>query len=202
MATLLRIDASPREEHSYSRQVASAYESRWRAAHDPARVITRDLGRLPVAHLDADTIRGFFTPPDALTPELRAATALSDVLVAELLMADTLLISTPMYNFSVPSVLKAWIDQVVRVGRTFALHDGRYVGLVRGRNAVVVTASGAAYAGTELAGLDHLHTYLRTLLGFVGFEDIEFISVEHTTVPELGHQSKDAALDRAATLAH
>ncbi|PYE49382.1 FMN-dependent NADH-azoreductase [Deinococcus yavapaiensis] len=171
MATLLRVDASPRNAQSYSRQVAQTFETQWRGAHPDGRVINRDLALQQIPHLTAETIQGFFTPPAFVTDDLKRATTVSDVLLAELHAADTVLISTPMYNFCIPSSLKAWIDQVVRVHHTFEVDaDGSFRGLVKGKKIVVVTASGSAYADMPLASLDFLHTYLRAVLGFIGFE--------------------------------
>jgi len=202
MITLLKVDASPRAEGSCSRLVAGIFEQRWRALHPTGQVINRDLALLPVPHLTSDTILGFFSPMDRLTPRLREATATSDVLVNELLTADILLLSTPMYNFSVPSGLKAWIDQVVRVGYTFAIDsNGRPYGLLHGKKAVVVTAAGAAYAGTSLASAEHLQSYLHVLLDFLGFDVIECVSVENTAIPDLAPLSREAASAHALRLA-
>lgn len=202
MATLLRVDASARTAGSHSREVADAYEAQWLHAHPGGRVITRDVARNPVPHIHNDTILGYYAPQEALNDTLRVATALSDELIAELLGADTLLLSAPMYNFSVPSALKAWIDQIVRVGHTFSYNEERGLhGLIQNKNAVIITASGAAYADTELQGLDFLKPYLATLLTFLGFADLEFISVEGTTTDEEALiRTKGVALARAANL--
>src|SRR5262245_46329995 len=127
--TLLRIDASARTEGSHSRTLADGVQARWLKAHPHGRVIRRDLAVAPQAHIEAATIQGFYTPPEQMTPELRAATAQSDELIAELKAAHTVLIAAPIYNFSIPSSLKAWIDQVVRIGHTFAYQDGQFTGL-------------------------------------------------------------------------
>ena len=185
MSTLLRIDASARIEGSHSRTVADAYQEAWSAQHPGGRIILRDVVKDPIPRIQNDTILGYYAPQDDLDDKLKAATALSDTLINELDATNTLLISTPMYNFSVPSALKAWIDQIVRVGRTFGYDEERSLhGLIENKNAVIITAAGAAYTGTELEALDFLSPYLQTLLGFLGFNDVEFIAVEGTTTDE------------------
>lgn len=196
MSTLLRIDASARFEASVSREVAEAFETRWRADHPNGLVIRRDLAKTPVEHIREETIRGFYTPEEQFTAELEAATALSDELIAELTEADTLLVSTPIYNFTVPSSLKAWIDQVTRIGVTFGFDPERGLyGLVEGKRAVVVAALGLPYQDTPLQQKDHLRTYLTMWLNFLGISEVEVIAVEGTSVGEdVLVQNKDAAL--------
>ena len=200
--SLLRIDASARVQGSHSRAVADAYQAAWAALHPGGSVVVRDLVQTPVPHIHRDTILGFYTPPQELGDRLKAATALSDTLIGELRAADTLLLSTPMYNFSVPSVLKAWIDQVVRAGHTFAYTEEKGLhGLIEHKNAVVVTSAGAAYYGTALQHLDFLNPYLQALLAFLGFDEVEFISVEGATTDEkILARTREAALRRAAHL--
>jgi FMN-dependent NADH-azoreductase len=180
--TLLRLDASARHEGSHSRQLGDRVESAWRARHAGGRVLRRDLAAEPLPHIGATTIAGYYTPPDQLTPALRDATALSDRLIAELQSADTLLITSPMYNFSVPSALKAWIDQVVRIGHTFAYEGGSFRGLVTRPRAVLALAYGApGYVGGPFAAMDHLQPYLASLLGFLGIAQVDVVAVEATT---------------------
>ena len=185
MTTLLRIDASTRIEDSHSRALADEVEAAWFKAHPNGDVVVRDLAQQPVALLTNDTINGYYTPPAELTDELRQATALSDDLIAELKSADALLISTPMYNFSVPAVLKAWIDQVVRINHTFSYDpDNGFAGLISNKNAYITTAIGAQFTGTPFEAYDFLRPYMQSLLGFLGFEQVEMFSVESTTTDE------------------
>lgn len=193
--TLLRIDASARLAGSHSRGLADDFQAQWQQAHPDGRVVVRDLARQPIAQIDALTIEGFYTPRAQHTPAHTAATALSDELIAELLAADVLLISTPMYNFSVPAALKAYIDQIVRIGQTFAADETGLHGLVPDRPTYVALAAGAVYHGTALASLDFVAPYLNTLLGFLGLTSVEFLAVEGTTVDE-------AAQARTAATAH
>lgn len=194
--TLLRIDASSRHDGSHSRQLGDMVESAWRARHAGGRVLLRDLAAEPLPHIGAATIAGYYTLPDQLTPGLRAATALSDRLIAELQSAHTLLIATPMYNFSVPSALKAWVDQVVRIGHTFAYEGGVFRGLVTKPRAVLALSYGApGYAG-PMAALDHLRPYLASLLGFLGIEQVDVVSVEATTADAATVEAQTAAARR------
>lgn len=185
MPILLRIDASARISDSHSRNLADELEAKWLATHPNGVVQRRDLVKEPIGPLENDTIVGYYTPEDAMTDHLRQATAQSDTLIAELLGADELLISTPMYNFTLPAVLKAWIDQVVRIHKTFGFDDeGNIQGLVKGKPAYITTALGAQFTGTPLESMDFLHPYMKAVLGFIGFEDVKFFSVECTTMDE------------------
>ncbi|MFD1709544.1 FMN-dependent NADH-azoreductase [Ottowia sp. GY511] len=177
---LLRLDSSARTEGSHSRQLADQIEAHWRARHPDGRVQRRDLATEAPPHIDAQTIAGFYTPPEQLSPALRAATARSDASIAELKVATTLLIASPMYNFSVPSPLKAWIDQVVRAGHTFTLEGGRPRGLVERPSAVLALTYGLPGYGDQLATLDHLRPYLQSVLNFIGIRDIQVVSTEGT----------------------
>jgi len=201
--SILRIDASPRVTGSVTRRLADHFEASWTARHPEDRFLRRDLANMRVPHLDEPTITGFYTPAEQMTEALRIATATSDTLIAELLAADALLIATPMYNFSVPSALKAWIDQVVRAGRTFTYDGVGFVGLVTGRPAYVLSAYGVAGygAGESLAAFNFLDPYLRGLLGFLGFTAIHGVGADGTAgdaaAVEAGIARAAAAIDEA-----
>ena len=144
MSTLLRIDSSARHAGSRSRQLGDDFAALWQTRHPSGRIVTRDLATDPVSQINERTIAGFYSPQEALTADLRVATAVSDTLIAELRAADTLLITAPMYNFTVPAALKAWIDQIVRIGHTFAYDGSSFTGLVTGKRLVVACAYGSA----------------------------------------------------------
>lgn len=184
MSYLLRIDASSRHETSHSRALADAFETAWRAKNPGRPVVHRDLAAHPIGHISDTTIAGFYTPDDQLDERLRDATALSDALIGELNGADTVLIATPMYNFSVPSALKAWIDQIVRVNRTFSYDGTSFTGLVKARRVVIVCAFGAAGYGDALKAADFVSPYLKFLFGFLGVGDVSVITAEATTADE------------------
>lgn len=183
MTRILRVDASSRRRGSHSRDLADRFIAEWRAREPDAAVTVRDLIATPVPHIADATIEGYYTPADRMSQPLQAATALSDILISEVRDADVLVISTPMYNFSIPSALKAWIDQIVRIGHTFS-YDGRsFAGLLPGKRAYVMIACGAGGYVDQgpLAAADFARPYLRFLLGFLGVSDVHFITIEQTT---------------------
>ena len=185
MPTLLRIDASARTKDSHSKEIADLLQQQWLQMYPEGKAITRDIINTPIPHIHADTINGYYTAKEQHTEILKKATALSDKLISELRNADTLLISTPMYNFSVPSCLKAWIDQIVRIGYTFGFDEAKGLhGLLEGKNAYIVTATGAVFSGGSLDAVDFLHPYLKAVLGLIGIHDIVFINIEGTTTDE------------------
>lgn len=199
MPTLLRIDASARRAGSHSRLLGDHAEAAWRAAHPGGTVLRRDLAAAPLPHVSEPTIGAFFTPPDALSAEQQAAIALSDRLVAELLAADTLLVTTPMYNFGIPSALKAWIDHIMRVGRTFSYDGTGFAGLAGGRDAILAMAYGATgyTGGGPFAAADFALPHLRFLLGFMGIAEVQAFAVEGTSGPAAGAEAS-LATARAA----
>ena len=180
MKTLLCLDSSPRAARSHSRQLTAHYSQAWQAAHPDGTVVHRELGITPVPLVSEDWIAGAYSDPAGHTPEQQAAIAVSNELVDELFAADELLIGAPMYNFGVPASLKAWIDQVVRVGRTFEYPS--YQGLVTGKRATVITArGGAGYGpGEAMAHLDAEVPYLKQILGFIGITDVAVIYADNT----------------------
>lgn len=182
MTTLLRIDSSSRSNGSHSRDLGNTLESEWTARHPHGAVVRRDLAASPVRHITDLTIAGFYTPVEQHSPEIRRDIALSDALIAELTAASALLITVPMYNFSIPSALKAWIDHIVRIDRTFSYDGKTFTGLVTGKPVYIACAYGAdGYNGGPLAAYDLMRSYLNLLFGFLGFTDIHFVSVEATT---------------------
>ncbi len=183
MTTLLRIDSSSRTTDSRSRDLGNHFEKTWLARHPGDRVLRRDLAAQPLPHIANETILGYYTPADQLTTELRAATALSDNLIAELQSADILFLTVPMYNFSIPSALKAWIDQIVRIGKTFSYDGSGFSGLVTVKRAYVICAYGAGgyTQGGPFSAFNFLEPYLKSLLGFLGIRDVQFLDVQYTT---------------------
>lgn len=187
MPHLLRIDASARLSGSVSRDLGDVFAAAWTAR--PGHALSRrDLAWAPVPHIDQPTIAGFFSPAEAQTPELRAATALSDTLIAEVQAADALLITTAMYNFGVPSALKAWIDHVVRIHRTVAFDGRDFAGIAHPRRAIVVAAYGAGgyEAGARFAAADFVTPYLRHVLGFIGIPSVEAVVIQATNADPAG----------------
>ena len=189
--TLLQIKSSLFGDAGQSSRLADAFVAAWRDANPHGRVIVRDLAREPVPHLTADTFTAFTTPPEARTAAQRALVALSDALIAELRAADVVVLGLPMYNFGVPSTLKAYFDHVARAGVTFRYTDHGPVGLLTGRTVYVFAARGGRYAGT--AG-DTQTGYVRGFLAFLGLDEVEFVYAEGLA---LGPAPRDAALAEA-----
>lgn len=183
MPLLLRIDSSARRIGSVSRDLGDRFEAAWRARGADFSVTRRDLATDPVPQIVQETIAGFYTAPRDMTAEHRAATALSDTLIAELKSASELLITVPMYNFTVPAALKSWIDQIVRINHTFSYDGQNFKGLLATRRATVVSAYGAGgyLGGGALAGADFCASYLRFVLGFLGVAAVEHVGIEATT---------------------
>lgn len=176
MAHLLHIDSSPRGDRSISRALTKEFTTTWNHVH-PGDVITyRNLGHHPVPPIDEAWIAAAFCPPDQLTPNLLAALRLSDELIDEFLAADCYVFGIPMYNYSVPANFKAYIDQIVRVRRTFVVGEDGYEGLVRGKRMLVITTRGGSYSAGPL---DFQEPFLRAVFELIGITDITFIHAEN-----------------------
>lgn len=201
MPRLLRIDTSARTQGSHSRALGDLVEAHWLSRFPAAEIIRRDLAADPVPQITETTIQGFYTAPADMTDALRAATEISDRLIDELIAADALMITAPLYNFSVPASLKAWIDQIVRAGRTFSFDGTQFTGLITGKPAYILCAYGASgyRPNAPLAAADFLKPYLNFLLSFLGFTEVQFYDVQGTvTDPESAEKLR---LDCAQTFA-
>ena len=170
MPILLNVAASPRGAQSISRRLGERYVAHWREAHPHGTVVERDLMASPVPYMNVDWIAGVYAPPAvARTPEMQAALDLSSELIEELRSADEVLITTPMYNFSVPAILKSWIDYLVRPGLTFALAPG-WPGLLADRPVRVLVATRDLH---EVGGEDDQVTpVIRRAMRFMGLNDV------------------------------
>lgn len=181
MATLLHINVSPRGSSSISRQLAKAAVQAWKDRNPGGRVIERDLAKTSLTFVNLDWIAGAYSPPEHHNETHKKALALSDELVSELVEADEIVVATPMYNFAVPAALKAWIDHVVRAGRTFRYKAaGTPEGLLAGKKVLAIIASGGSYKEAGLIALDHEVPYLRFIFGFMGITDLRFIQAGGT----------------------
>jgi FMN-dependent NADH-azoreductase len=199
MTNILHIDSSPRGERSHSRTLTHKLVTEWKAAHSKISVTYRDLGHNPVPHVDESWIAAAFTPPQAHTPELAEAIKVSDGLVDEFLAADRYIFGVPMYNFNIPSTFKAYIDQIVRVGRTFAVTEqGSFQGLVEGKKLLVITARGGSFtAGSPAAPFDYQEPYLRAIFGFIGITDVSFIHLENLNASDAAREESFAQAQKA-----
>lgn len=199
MANILHIDTSPRGERSISRQLSYKFITSWKDTHLDDTVTYRNLGHHPVPHVDESWIAAAFTPPDNRTPELAEAIKLSDSLIDEFLAADRYVFGVPMYNLNIPSTLKAYIDQIVRVGRTFAVGENGYQGLVdSSKKVLIITSRGGAFRpGTPEAAYDYQEPYLRAILGFVGLTDVTFIHADSVNMGDAAREQSLAAAHEA-----
>jgi FMN-dependent NADH-azoreductase len=181
MAAILHIDSSPRGDRSVSRTLAKQFVSDWKAAHPNDTFIYRDIGHDPVPFVSEAWIAGAYTPPDQRSPESIEAMLISDELVDEFLAADRYIFSMPMYNLSIPANFKAYLDQIVRVGRTFSVEaDGSYRGLVQGKKVLIITARGGSYPkDTPHFAYDMQEPYLRLIFGFMGITDVEMVHADN-----------------------
>ena len=183
MPTLLHVDSSPLGDASVSRSLSSEFVKSWREANPGGKIITRDLSRTSLSPIDAQWIQAVYTPVDSRSAAQRELLAASDSLIAELQEADEYVFGVPMHNFAVPSVLKLWIDQVVRAGSTFSYESGTPQGLLGGKRATFIVASGFVYgADSAMASFNFVEPYLRTIFGFVGVIDTNFVSAAGAAV--------------------
>lgn len=175
MKTLLHIDSSPRAERSHSRRLTEQFALVWRNANPDGTVVHRELGLTPVPLVSEDWIAAAFSNPADYTPAQSAAISVSNELVDELLAADEVVIGAPLYNFGVTASLKAWIDQVVRVGRTVEYPS--YAGLVKGKKVTIITTRGYAGIGPgePMAQFDAQVPYLKQILSFIGITDVAVV---------------------------
>lgn len=180
MPTLLRIDSSPRSA-SISTKLSGEFVEKWKQQHPDGRVIHRNTTLEKLPFVDESTIGAFYTPDEARSSEQKQQLALSDKLVDELIAAEVLVLGVPMWNFGIPASLKAWIDLIVRVGRTFTRSANGYASLLpAGKKAYIFTSRGGAYtAGTPFSAFDHQEPYLRSFLGFLGIHEVTFIHAEN-----------------------
>lgn len=194
MSKLLVVETSPRGENSISRHLTRRFVANWCDAHASGEVVLRDLTETDLPFVNAPWLQAYFTPPEQHSPEMKAVLQLSDTLTAELLTADHLVIATPAYNYNVPAALKAWIDHIVRKGMTLG-HDGQ--GLLQGKNATVLMASGGIYAeGSPIQDRDIATQYLRLVLKVIGITDVTFVAAGGAKVVDLGEVTRETFLAR------
>jgi len=201
MPTLLQIDSSPRSV-SVSSELTKEFADAWKAKHTGGTHIHINTSTAALPYVDEALIGAYYTPEDKLTPEQKQHIALSDKLVAEFVAADTIVIGLPMWNFGVPASFKAWIDLVVRRGKTFRYGESGPVGLLNAdTKVVVISARGGYYTGDSPSkAFDQQEPYIRTVLGFVGLKNIHFIHAENQGRPDAAPAAK--ALASAAIVKH
>jgi len=194
MPTLLHIDSSPLYGSSVSRQLTGAFVTEWESSHPGATAIDRDLTATPIPPISGEWVGAAYTPEAARTPQQKELLALSDTLISELEQADEYVIGVPMHNFSVPSVLKLWIDQIARAGKTFSYGAEGPKGLITGKKATFIIATGGIYdAQTRMASFNFVEPYLRSVFAFLGVTDTTFLTTGGTSALNSG-QDRDAFL--------
>jgi len=192
MTHLLHVDSSVFGLGGQSAQLSDAFVKRWMSQHPDTIVTQRDLAGDPVPHLDATAFSGFTSPAEERSPEQIAAVRLSEELIAEMRVADVIVLGMPMYNMGVPSTFKSWIDHVARAGETFRYTENGPEGLLAGKKVYVLAARGGQYLDTPN---DTQTPYIRTILGLMGITDITFINAE-------GLAMGDEVKSQAITAAH
>lgn len=193
---LLRIDSSARR-NSISRQLTQKFVEIWKKENPGGEVIDRDLAITSLPLITDEWMLAAHSDLAALTPAQRETLSISDRLVDELLAADTIVIGAPMYNLTVSAPLKAWIDQIVRAGRTVLWSASGAEGVLKGKKVVVLTSRGGSFRpGTPTAQYDHQEPYLRHILGFIGLTDVTFIHAENQKPGELAEPSRSAAIEQ------
>ncbi|MBK1841240.1 FMN-dependent NADH-azoreductase [Azospirillum sp. YIM B02556] len=197
MTTILHVDSSPLGTFSVTRQLTASIVEALVKADPAATVVTRDVAANPPAHLDAELLPVLkLGVVDGLSERQREELALTNVLLDEFLAADVVVVGAPMYNFSIPTQLKAWIDRLAQAGRTFRYTEKGPEGLAGGKRVIVASGRGGVYStNPALAGLDHQEAYLRSVFGFFGITDVSFVRAEGVS---MGAEARDKALAGAA----
>jgi FMN-dependent NADH-azoreductase len=185
MKQILIVESSPRGPESASRTLAGKVRARLAAQYPEARIVERDLVHDNVPHLDESTLKAMTTRDPVEAGTLKDALHLSDELTEELLSSDLLVIASPMWNFGIPSSLKAWIDHVVRAGKTFNYAGAGVEGLAKGKKAILVLASGGVFSEGPWKPWDTVEPYLRQILGFIGIDDVQTVRAEGMNIPLL-----------------
>lgn len=193
--TVLHVNSSPLGDRSVSRKLTAKILTELKHKHPDAIIVNRDLVATPIPHLDSVMIGAFFTPPDQRNEAANDALALSDSLISELFAADAIVIGAPMWNFGIPSSLKAWIDHVVRAGRTFQYSAAGAAGLLpAGKHLIIASSRGAVFSIGPMQAMDHQEAYLKSVLAFIGLTDVSIIRAEGVG---MGEEALNTAMESA-----
>ena len=197
MPTLLVVESSPRGEHSMSRGLTRLFVEQWRKNHPAGRVVERDLMKSNLPFVTMPWLGAYFAPAEQHTPEMKDLLSLSDELVDEILAADHIAIGTPVYNYNVPAVLKAYSDHIVRKGRTLGFSGE---GLVHGKICTILMASGGVYApGSPIRDRDIATSYLRLILKVIGIEEVTVVAGGNAKSVDMGQTTRAAFLQAFAS---
>lgn len=198
MKKILHIISSPRGAASLSIKLGNAIIEKITETYPGSIVKENNLIEQHYPHLEEAHLTSFFTPAEKRSPDNLAVIKHSEDAIQEILDADTLVISTPLYNFSIPSVLKAWIDHIVRAGVTFKYGENGPQGLIKGKKVYIALSSGAVFSEGALKSLDFVEPYLKTILGFIGLTDITVFRVEGSAIPGI----QESALEKGVNSIH
>lgn len=199
--TVLHIKSSINGMQSYSAKLGYALINKLRNCYPDVRVETKDLSEENIPHLTKETFAAFFVPNDELTDQQEKLLQISDAAIKQVQDADILIIDAPMYNFGIPSQLKAWLDQISRAGVTFEYGANGPQGLITHTKAYIAMASGGVYSDGPAQQMDFVAPYIRTILGFLGIMDVELLRAEGTAMAAMKESSIEAALEQLQ-LAH
>jgi FMN-dependent NADH-azoreductase len=195
MSRILNIISSPRGEASISIKLGHAIVDKLKEKDPAAAVTEKNLAQQPFPHLEEAHLNAFFTPVENHTEENKEAIKHSNQAIQEIMDADTLVIGAPMYNFGIPSVLKAWFDHIARAGITFKYTAEGPVGLVTGKKAYIAVATGGVYSSGDAAGYDFVVPYIKAVLGFIGITDVTVVRAEGLAMADLQATALDKAID-------
>ena len=197
MPTLLVVEASPRGNHSMSRGLTERFVQDWMKANPGGRVVERDLMKSDLPFVTLPWLSAYFTPPEHHSGEMKDLLRLSDELVAEILAADHIAIGTPVYNYNIPAVLKAYVDHIVRKGMTLGFSGE---GLVHGKKCTILMASGGVYTeDSPIRDRDIATNYLRLILKVIGIEDVTVIAGGNAKAVDMGQTTRAAFIERFAS---
>jgi FMN-dependent NADH-azoreductase len=184
---LLVVETSSRGDSSVSRQLTRRFVTNWQATHPQGDVVVRDLANMQLPHVNAPWLQAYFTSEDKQSAEMKEVLRMSDALVAEIFAADHIVIATPVYNYNVPSALKAWVDNIVRKGKTLSVSG---VGLVTGKKATVLLASGGVYTeGSPIRDRNIAEQYLRLILNVIGITDVTVVAGGAAKLVDMGEET-------------
>ncbi|SDF51470.1 FMN-dependent NADH-azoreductase [Mucilaginibacter pineti] len=192
---ILHLISSPRKAQSASIKLGNAVVEKVQQANPGSTLIAHNLSETTFPHLEEVHLQSFFTPAEGRSPELTEAVKHSDNAIAELKAADVIVIDVPMYNFTIHTVLQAWINHIARAGQTFKYDENGPEGLVKGKKVYLAIASGAIYSSGPYKPYDFTEPYLRTVLGFLGMTDVTVFRAEGLSIPDLQATALDKAVE-------
>lgn len=185
MSLLLRIDSSALSQGSHSKSLADHYLQQWQAKYPDGAIVQSDLSKEQPDHISEAMIQAMYTPEDNRSEQQLALLTDSDAYISTLKSADTVLFSVPMYNFTIPSTLKAYIDHILRVGETFQYGDQGPEGLLNGKKVILIVATGGDYTSAPYDAMDFVVPYLKTILSFIGLTDVSVVQAPNMARTDL-----------------